>query len=535
MIEGDKPLPWPPLLRFGAAFFFLSALLNLEYPVAQLFSWRLLRPSFDVWLLLLLLAMAACFVRRRAALWAVLPLWSLFLILRLFKIGDTAVPMYLNRPFNLYIDSGYLFGLYDLLKTSSGSGDFLVLAVVAVTIGLGFIAASWYAWRSALRALAIDRLRLVFLGGSALLLGTILLSGWQPCGGAALVRFGEEILAMHRQADQQRAFVLRLEQAARDRAAHPASLKGLGNADVLLFVVESYGTIVLTRPQYRKEMTATLETMAKVLADHGFGAVSSSLTSPTYGGSSWLAHGTLEAGLRVGDDLDNAALLRSALPPMATFFDRAGYRTVSVMPGTRFAYPEGAYFGYQQVYYAWNFQYQGPAFGWAPMPDQFVLDWVRRREFDHRRQPLFVRYTLISSHTAFNIQPPFVADWDAIGDGSLYNDLEPILYPIFWPDLQNAGEAYLRSLDYEFTLLADYLAKYVKADTLIVIIGDHQPNVQLTGPGEPWSVPIHVVSRNPRLLEPFRRRGYTSGLLPAGSPPHAGMETFLPGLLEDFR
>jgi hypothetical protein len=535
MTHGYKLWPWSPLLRFAAAFIFLSALLNLEYPAGQLFSWRLLRPSLDVWLLLLPPAMVACFGRRRAVLWVGLPLWSLFLALRLFKIGDTAVPMYLNRPFNLYIDSGYLFGLFDLLKTSSGSGEFLVLAVAAVAVGMGGIASSWYAWRTVLRALANGRLRLMFLGSSALLLVVILISGWQPGGSSALVRFGEELLAMHRQADRQRAFVQLLEQAARDRAAHPASLKGLGNADVLLFVVESYGTIVFTRPQYRKEMIATLETFARVLAQHGFGAVSSSLTSPTYGGSSWLAHATLESGLRVGDDLDRAALLRSALPPMATFFERAGYRTVSVMPGTRFAYPEGAYFGFRQVYYAWHFEYQGPAFGWAPMPDQFVLDWVRHREFKQRRQPLFVRYALVSSHTAFNIQPPFVANWDGIGDGSLYNDLEPILYPITWPELHNAGEAYLRSLDYEFTLLADYLARYVSADTLIVIIGDHQPNVQLTGPGQPWSVPIHVISRNPRLLEPFCRRGYTPGLIPAQPPPHPGMETFLPGLLEDFR
>lgn len=535
MTEGIKRWPWSPLLCFSAAFIFLSALLNFEYPAGRLFSWWLLQPSLDVWLLLLPPAIAACFTRRRAALWVGLSLWSLFLVLRLFKIGDTAVPMYLNRPFNLYIDSGYLFGLYDLLRTSSGSGDFLVLAVAAATVGLGFMAASWYAWWAAVRALATGRLRLAFLGVSALFLGTILLSGWQPGNSAVLFRFGEELLAMHRQAEQQRAFVQLLEQAARDRAAHPSSLKGLGNADVLLFVVESYGTIVLTRPEYRKEMLATLETMAKVLARHDYGTVSTYLTSPTYGGSSWLAQGTLEAGLRVGDDLDNAALLRSALPPMASFFGRAGYRTVSVMPGTRFAYPEGAYFGYQQAYYARHFDYQGPAFGWAPMPDQFVLDWVRRREFNHPRQPLFIRYTLVSSHTAFNIQPPFIADWDAIGDGSLYNDLEPILYPISWPDLQNAGEAYLRSLNYEFTLLADYLARYVRADTLIVIIGDHQPNVQLTGPGEPWSVPVHVVSRDPRLLEPFRRRGYSPGLVPAEPPPHLGMETFLPGLMEDFR
>jgi hypothetical protein len=534
MTGNDKNLPWPLLLSFTAAFLLLSALLNFNYPADQPFSWRFLLPSIDVWLLLISVGVAACASRRAAVLTGML-VWPLFLVLRLFRIGDTAVPMFLNRPFNLYIDSGYLFGLYDLLKTSSRSGDFLLLSAGAAMVALAVMILGWYGWRAAARALAVDRLRLFFLGGSCLLLGTVLMSGWQPDETPALVRLGEEIFSMQQQVDQQQAFVLRLAHAAGTKDAHPASLKGLGHADVLLFVVESYGRIVFSFPQYHQAMVATLDNFAKVLAQNGYAAVSSFLVSPTYGGSSWLAHGTLESGMRVGDDLENTALLRSTLPSMASYFQKEGYRTVLVMPGTRFAYPEGAYFGYQQDYYAWHFNYHGPAFGWAPMPDQFALDWIRRKEFENREQPLFVRYTLISSHAAFNLQPPFIDDWAAISDGSIYNDLEPVSYPIYWPDLKNAGEAYLHSLDYEFTIFGDYLAKYIKADTLIIIIGDHQPNVQLTGPEESWAVPIHVVSRNPRLLEPFRRRGYTPGLIPTQPPPHARMETFLPGFLEDFR
>ena len=525
-------LPWPPLLALLAAFFFLSVLLNLDYPADHLFTWRLLLPSVDVWFLLLFLALAAC-CGRRLLFWTSLPVCALFLILRLFRIGDTVVPMYLDRQFNLYIDSRYLFGLYDLLKTSSHRGDFLLMSAGMAVVAGVFIVSSWYAWRIASRALSDNRVRISFLGGSGLLLGAALAGGW-TAGPPALLRLGQEILFIHRQVEQQRGFAALLEKTARERAAGPASLKGLKRADVLLFVVESYGRIVFSRPRYRQAMEATMQRFAGVLDRQGFKAVSSFLVSPTYGGSSWLAHGTLESGLRVENDLEDTALLCSSLPPLASFFRGSGYRTVSVMPGTRFAYPEGAYFGYDQVYYAEHFNYRGPTFGWAPMPDQFVLDWVRRREFTKRQRPLFIRYVLISSHAAFNVQPPYISDWDLIGDGGIYTTLQPVTYPIYWPDLRNAGDAYLRSLDYEFEILGDYLAKYIDTDTLIIIIGDHQPNLQITGAGEPWSVPVHVISRNPRLLEPFRKRGYTPGLIPDQPPPHAGMETFLPGFLQDF-
>jgi hypothetical protein len=529
-----RPLSWPLLLGLSAAVLVLSVLLNLDYPADPLFTWSLVLPSLDVWLLLIPLAMAAR--SEKKTLWGMIALtWMLFLVLRLIRIGDTVVPMYLDRPFNLYIDSGYLFGLYDLLKTTSGQGGFLLSAAYAAMAVLGFCLINWYAWRLAARAFANNRIRFSFLGGSALILAAGLLWGWQPAKPSALVRLGQEIRSIHRQTEQQKAFVARLEQTAKAREALPTTLHGLGGADVLLFIVESYGQVVFSQSQYRQGMIGTMTRFGKTLSEHGFEAVSSNLLSPTYGGSSWLAHGTLETGVRVGNDLENAALLRSAVQPLAALFRRNGYRSIAVMPGTRFAFPQGSYFGYDQDYYAWHFDYRGPPFGWAPMPDQFVLDWVRRREVQTRTQPLFIRFALISSHAAFSVQPPFIVDWETIGNGSLYQQREPITFPVTWPDLKNAGPAYLRSLDYEFAVLGDYLARFVDGDALIIILGDHQPNLQLTGPGESWSVPVHIISRNPRLLQPFRQRGYTPGLIPAQPLPHAGMETFFPGFLEDFQ
>ncbi len=525
---------WPPLLILAAAAGTLSILLNLEYPADRLFSWHLVLPSVDVWLLLLPLALAACW-GARVQFWITLPIWALFLVLRLLRIGDTVVPMYLNRPFNLYLDSAYLYGLYDLLKTSSRQGDFHLLAAGAAVVTFGVCALSWFAWQWAARALTNGRLRFSFLGASGLLLGALLIWGEQPAKPPALVRLGQEIRSVRQQSNQQQAFVDQLEHLARERSAGPSSLNGLGGADVLLFIVESYGSVVFSQSHHRQTMASTMDKLGRTLAQHGFEAVSSSLLSPTYGGASWLAHATLDFGVRVANDLEQATLLRSSLEPMAAFFRKNGYRTVSVMPGTRFAFPQGAAFGYEQAYYAWHFGYQGRPFGWAPMPDQFVLDWVRRRECTAPEKPIFARYVLISSHASFSIQPPYIADWEAIGDGSLFNAREPVMYPIEWQDLSNAGEAYLRALDYEFTILGNYLAQYVAKDTLVIILGDHQPNLQLTGPGEPWSVPVHVISRNARLLMPFRERGYTAGLLPDQPLPHAGMETFLPGFLQDFK
>jgi hypothetical protein len=87
---------------------------------------------------------------------------------------------------------------------------------------------------------------------------------------------------------------------------------------------------------------------------------------------------------------------------------------------------------------------------------------------------------------------------------------------------------------YDMRVLMSYLAQYIEDDALIIILGDHQPNVQVTGENRLWSVPIHAISRNPALLVPFVKRGYMRGMIPKQPLPHPGMETFLFNFLKDF-
>jgi len=49
-----------------------------------------------------------------------------------------------------------------------------------------------------------------------------------------------------------------------------------------------------------------------------------------------------------------------------------------------------------------------------------------------------------------------------------------------------------------------------------------------------WTVPIHVLSRDPDLVEPFIGAGYVDRLMPTQTGPSQGMETFLPRFLAAF-
>jgi hypothetical protein len=204
------------------------------------------------------------------------------------------------------------------------------------------------------------------------------------------------------------------------------------------------------------------------------------------------------------------------------------------MPGTLWPWSAGQFYKYRKKYYAPDFDYRGPKFGWAPMTDQYVLDFIYRTEIQNRAQPLFIEFVLISSHAPFNELPRYVPDWSAIGDGSIYHRQKPLKFPTTWPELENASEAYVTSIKYDFQVLVSFLEHLVAGDEMIIIMGDHQPNLKITGESQPWSVPVHVISRNPDFVRPFIKRGYTPGLIPSQDLPHTGIESIFWNLLEEF-
>jgi hypothetical protein len=71
-------------------------------------------------------------------------------------------------------------------------------------------------------------------------------------------------------------------------------------------------------------------------------------------------------------------------------------------------------------------------------------------------------------------------------------------------------------------------------EALVILLGDHQPPAVVGGELQQWTVPIHVLSRDPELVAPFIEAGYVAGIVPTQAPPHQGMENFLPSFLAAF-
>jgi len=305
---------------------------------------------------------------------------------------------------------------------------------------------------------------------------------------------------------------------------------------VLLFIVESYGEGALADPTLAPKVRPELAALETELTASGYAAASSVLDSPTFGGGSWLAHAALNTGVRTENQLEYELMAVHHPPTLGDFFHDAGYHTVLVQPATQRQTVKRQYLNFDESFFGAAFDYRGPSFGWGVMPDQYIIDFVDRRELSVRAEarPRFVEYALITSHAPWTRQASVVRDWSRVGDGTIFRDLPIREHQTTWSHLEGASGAYADALVYDLEVLRRYLADRVKYDTLVIILGDHQPPGGVTGASNGHGVPIHVLSRKRSLVEPFVARGYTSGMVPATSGARLGLETFLFSFLRDF-
>lgn len=312
-----------------------------------------------------------------------------------------------------------------------------------------------------------------------------------------------------------------------------ASLAGLDGADVLLIFVESYGAVTYETPAIAAALGESRADFEAAIGDTGRQVVSAYAESPTFGGSSWLAHLSLLSGVDVRDQYAYTSLMASRRETMLTTFERRGYRTVALMPGMRQPWPEGAFYGFDAIYGRDALKYGGPEFGWWSIPDQFAL--ARFDELErHRpsRAPVFAVFPTSTTHAPFGPVPPYQPDWSRVLTSGAFDEAEVAQAMEARPDLTNLGPSYARAMAYEYRSLAGYV-RAQRDDPIMIVVGDHQPPAAVSGTDASWLVPVHVIGRRTHVLDRLRDHGFRPGLAPA-RPSIGAMHALVPMLLDAF-
>jgi hypothetical protein len=245
----------------------------------------------------------------------------------------------------------------------------------------------------------------------------------------------------------------------------------------------------------------------------------------------------MQAGARVDGQRRYDQLVDKGHLTLTRAFKRAGWRAVGAMPGNRRAWPEGStFYRYDRVYDRRNFGYRGPNFAVAPMPDQYTLLALQRRELGRRhRPPLFAEVDLISSHAPWTRIPPFIS-WDDVGDGSIFDRLpaEESTRAALFGDSERARAAYAHSIEYSLRTLFSFVQRYGDDDLVLVVLGDHQPATVVTGAGASHDVPISVIAHDRKVLDRIAGWSWEAGVSPSPHAPVWPMASFRDRFLTAF-
>jgi hypothetical protein len=312
------------------------------------------------------------------------------------------------------------------------------------------------------------------------------------------------------------------------------NLDRLGGADVLLIFAEAYGMTSFDDAHQSQALAPRRERLLQALQGSGRGVVSARVASPTFGGSSWLAHAALLSGVDTRRPDDHELLLTTRRPTLVRHFARHGYRTVAWMPGLQRPWPEGAFYGFDRYAQAASIGYTGPAFGYWRIPDQASMALLQAQELPNGpRAPRFIVFPTVSSHAPFRPIAPYRHDWERLLRADAYSGAElaqALAQPVSWIE---PVPAYLQALDYTHDWLAGFLRERAPRRLLTLVIGDHQPLASVSGRTASWEVPVHAISDDAVLLGRFEAAGFSAGLQPGGKS-LGGMHELTPLLLAIF-
>ncbi|MFU8871683.1 CDP-alcohol phosphatidyltransferase family protein [Micromonospora sp. SL4-19] len=461
-------------------------------------------------------------------------------LLTLLTLLDMGFFVARDRPFDVLLDWGLLDDGFAFLADSIGRAGAVAAAVGALLLAAGL---------PVLATAAVLRLtRLVARHHTATVRVVAALSVlWLGCAVAGL-RLAAGVPVAGREASSLVAsHVGQVRAGLRDRSAFAAEvaadayrdvpgdrlLTGLRGRDVLVAFVESYGRDAVEDPGLAPGVGAVLDDGYRRLRAAGYDARSGFLTSPTFGGGSWLAHATLLSGVWIDNDRRHRDLLTGNRLTLGGAFQRAGWQTVGVLPAATKPWPEGRFYGYDRYYDAEKLAYRGPAFGYAPMPDQYTLATFQRLERARPHAPLMAEIPLVSSHSPWSAIPKPVP-WDAIGDGSIYHRPANRFEDGVPRGSARVRADYRHSIEYTLGTLVSYVLTYGGDDLVLVFLGDHQPAAPVTGVGAGRDVPITIVAKDPAVLRRVAGWGWQDGLRPGPRAPVWRMDALRDRFLTAF-
>jgi len=524
MSAAAPPKDWRRITGALLAIVFLNGMLSFRdwWPTPGVLPDHRLSPEF-VWVWLALLAVVAwrgALSRRSLNIFT-----FVFLLLVLGRYGDVTVPSLFGRPINLYWDGA---NIPRFLWVSAQEKSVWQSAAIVVIVGVLF----WGLFRLLHAVIAVTardavpyalRSRLGWAMTSlAVLLAVANQAGasftWPLVAKPVIPSYWRQVQLLAAAFSPQHQAALLPATTAVDAAMAAKStntLGALGGRDVYLIMLESVGAITYDDALAARTLGPSRERFAADIAASGRHVVTAFFRSPTFAGGSDLAQLGVLSGIDLSDPMRHDLLLTTQRPTLISLFKAQGYQTFGLYPALNWEWPERAFYGFDVFLERRDLGYAGPAMGFWELPDQFTAARFEKiHPRDNGTPPRFVFFPTITCHLPFSPVPPYQADWSRVLAAQPFDEAETHQTLAQKPNWLNMAPDYLRMVNYTYQWLGAYFRQPEPREAIYVLVGDHQPAANITGEGASWDVPVHIVSRDSKLLGRFIEQGFRPGMEP---------------------
>lgn len=524
MMDTAQSKDWRRIIRPLIALILLNGMLSFRewWPTPGILPDHRLSTEF-VWLWLSLLALLAW--RGKVSAHVVNGLALIYLLLVLGRYGDVTVPSLFGRPINLYWDGAQIprFLWVSAQEMAWWQSAAIVSAALLAFWGLFSLLRSLItvvAREAAPYALRSHWVWAVTMGAVALSVANLagVKATWPVISKPVIPTYWRQakLLAAAFSQDGQATLLPAKTVVDTAMAANTESpLAALNGRDVYLIMLESVGAITYDDRQAHEQLQPRRAQFLQEVKASGRQVVSAFFRSPTFAGGSDLAQLGLLSGIDLSDPMRHDLLLTTQRPTLISLFRKQGYQTFGVYPALDWAWPESAFYGFDVFLERRDFGYNGPAMGFWAVPDQFS---AARFEQLHPRlsstPPRFVFFPTITCHLPFNPVPPFQPEWNKVLSAQPFAAEELAQALAEKPDWLNMAPSYVRMVNYTYQWLGAYFRQPEQREAIYILVGDHQPAANITGEGASWDVPVHIVSRDKKLLANFVKQGFQSGMEP---------------------
>mgnify|MGYP001549819581 FL=1 len=517
-LEDQRPQgnPWLVVAKIALALLVLNFLTTFS----NVWSTPWVQPDTRIgadlvglWLILLLLVALFGHVGRRA----IGVLTAVFLVAVMGRYVDVTVPSWFGRKVNLYWDAQHLpaflevasqeYAWWQILGMVAAlvTGLWLLTRLIRASIGVLAVHAAPYALRSP-TALIVTVCLLGLVAGS-----------FMKVEAAASYVSAPALPVYQRQAHLLAAafFPDRFRSVLPESPPLDSDLQVLEGAEVKVVFLESYGATTYERDDLFEVIHPARQGLEQAANAEGRLVLSAFVKAAAFGGASDLSHLSFLSGIDLTDPIRHDLLITTDRPTILDTFEQAGYRTIGLYPAMSWDWPEVSFYSFDHYHDAPSLDYRGPKFGLWWLPDQFSM--ARVDELyppDPDDKPRFVFYPTITTHIPFRPTPPYQPDWSRVTSDQPYSDEATERAMADAIDWHGLFQGYINTINYTFRWLAGYQALPQSRESVLILLGDHQPAGGITGPDATWNVPVHIITSNETIADRLRIHGFEDGVNP---------------------